>query len=306
MKKDILTLLDLRLEDCERLFPRALQLKRRHDKGVSESALAGRTLGLLFDKASTRTRLAFSAAMSKMGGTSLFIQSGETQMSRNEPLRDTARVMSRYLDMIAIRTYSQEWVERFAGYTDIPVINALTDSFHPTQVLSDLMTVVEKKGDFKGLKYAWVGDGNNMANSWINAAAVMGLDLFLSCPEGYTPDAGILETAKAAAVNPEGIRLVSDPREAVADADVVNTDVWAGMGQEEKLEGRKRIFAPYQLNAELMQHARADAIVLHCLPAHRGEEITDDVLEGPSSVVWDQAENKMHMAKAILEALIEG
>lgn len=306
MKKDILSLLDLRLEDCERLFPRALQLKRRHDKGVSESALAGRTLGLLFDKASTRTRLAFSAAMSKMGGTSLFIQTGETQMSRNEPLRDTARVMSRYLDILAIRTYSQEWVERFAGYAEIPVINALTDSYHPTQVLSDLMTVVEKRGDWKGCTYVWVGDGNNMANSWINAAAVMGFELTLSCPEGYTPDPAVLERARATAVNPEAIRLEGDPQKAVTDADVINTDVWASMGQEGELEERKRTFAPYQVNDELMRHARPDAMVLHCLPAHRGEEITDEVLEGPASVVWDQAENKMHMAKAILEALIEG
>ena len=303
MKKDILTLLDLDRDDFDRLFQRAAELKERHRLGIVETPLAGKTLGLLFDKASTRTRVSLEAAMARLGGTSLFISAADTQMSRNEPLEDTARVLSRYLDGVAIRTYSQDWIEAFAGSAEIPVINALTDQYHPTQILSDLLTVVEKKGGYENLKIAWVGDGNNVAHSWIHAAGVLGLNLVLACPEGYFPDRQVIENSEKIGGR---IHVVTDPKEAVKGADVVNTDVWASMGQEAEQAERIKVFRPYQVNKDLMKYAAPDAIVMHCLPAHRGEEISEAVLEGSHSVVWDQAENKMHMAAAILEALMTG
>lgn len=302
MKKDILTLLDLDRDDCIRLLERAAELKQRRKQGIVEHALAGRSLGLLFQKASTRTRVSFETAMIQMGGTPIFMQTEHTQIARSEPTKDTARVLSRYVDALAIRTYSQSLLEEFSRCCDIPVINALTDDYHPCQVLSDLMTVIEIKGELKSRKIAWVGDGNNVAQSWINAAAVLGFELILACPEGYEPDAGILhEAQKRSAAN---ITVTGDPQQAVAGADVIYTDVWASMGQEEEQAQRATAFKPFQVNQALLAHAADDGIVMHCLPAHRGEEITDEVLEGPHSVVWDQAENKMHMHKAILEILI--
>ena len=304
MKKDILTILDLEKSDCDRLFRRAIALKSRHRQGIIETPLTGRSLGLIFDKHSTRTRLSFETAMIQLGGSSIFISSKDTQMARQEPVRDTARVLSRYLECLAIRTYSQELLTQFAEFATIPVINALTDLYHPCQVLSDLMTVIETKGGYEGVKIVWVGDGNNVAHSWINAAAVMGLTLVLACPEGYLPDAQIIERARARRNGT--IELTSDPAEAVRNADVVYTDVWASMGQEGESSARKQVFAGYQVDAGLIEHARDDVVVMHCLPAHRGEEISDEVLEGSRSVVWDQAENKRHMHKAILETLITG
>lgn len=302
MKKDIITLLDLEKDDFDYLFTRAAELKARHQAGKLDQPLHGKTLGLIFDKKSTRTRLSFEAAMVQLGGASIFISSGDTQMSREEPVKDTARVMSRYLDGLVIRTYSQDLIEEFAEWSTIPVMNALSDFYHPCQVLSDLMTVIECKNGYDGLNYAWVGDGNNVSHSLINAAAVLGLNLVLACPEGYKPDKGILEAARAKKNG--NIEVVSDPVEAVKSADVVYTDVWASMGQEEELAERKSVLAPYQVNAQLMNQAPGDSIVMHCLPAHRGEEISEEVMEGPQSVVWDQAENKMHMHRAILETLI--
>ncbi len=302
MKKDIRSLLDLTESDFIALFDRAAELKDRRRRGIADTPLAGKTLGLLFDKASTRTRVSFETATAQLGGTPLFISAGTTQMARAEPVADTARVLSRYLDGLAIRTYSQDLLEEFADHGEIPVINALTDRYHPCQVLSDLMTVIEKRGGYRGVKIAWVGDGNNVAHSWINAAAVLGLSLTLACPEGFFPDEKILEAAQA--MSRGRIEVTANPAAAVADAGVIYTDVWASMGQEGEAEDRKSIFMPYQVNAELLRKAPADVIVMHCLPAHRGEEITDEVLEGPASVVWDQAENKMHIHKAILEALM--
>ncbi len=302
MKKDIRSLLDLTESDFIALFDRAAELKDRRRRGIADTPLAGKTLGLLFDKASTRTRVSFETATAQLGGTPLFISAGTTQMARAEPVADTARVLSRYLDGLAIRTYSQDLLEEFADHSEIPVINALTDRYHPCQVLSDLMTVIEKRGGYRGVKIAWVGDGNNVAHSWINAAAVLGLSLTLACPEGFFPDERILEAARA--MSRGRIEVTADPAAAVADAGVIYTDVWASMGQEAEAENRKSIFMPYQVNADLLRKAPADVIVMHCLPAHRGEEITDEVLEGPASVVWDQAENKMHIHKAILEALM--
>jgi ornithine carbamoyltransferase len=304
VKKDILTLLDLTSDDFEQLFNKAIQLKKRYKQGIPDNQLQGKTVGLLFDKASTRTRVSFEAATAHLGGTSMFINAGDTQISRNEPVKDTARILSGYLDALVIRTYSQAWLEEFAQSSDIPVINALTDSYHPTQVLADLMTVIEHKPDYKNLKISWVGDGNNMCYSWINAAIVLGLNLSIASPEKYSPDKG---TIKKDFHNKNTIiSYFTDPVEAVKDADVINTDVWASMGQENEQKQRVKELSHYQVNNELLKHAKNDVIVMHCLPAHRGEEITDDVLEGSNSVVWDQAENKLHMAKAILEALLTG
>ena len=301
MNTDLLTLAALDASEMEVFFDRAIELKARHKKGINDQPLLGKSLGLVFDKHSTRTRLSFEVAAIQLGGVPIFISSKDTQMARNEPVKDTARVLSRYLDIVAIRTYSQSFLEEFAEAADIPVINALTDLYHPCQVLSDLLTVIEKKGGYKGLKIAWVGDGNNMAHSWINAAAALGFNLMLACPDGYLPDSNVLASAKAKGGQ---ICVVQEPYEAVRDADVVNTDVWASMGQESEQSQREQVFKPYQLNADLMAAASPEAIVMHCLPAHRGEEITEDVLEGPQSVVWDQTENKLHMHKAILDVLV--
>jgi ornithine carbamoyltransferase len=302
VKKDILSISEMAKDDVDRLIKRALKLKALHKQGMNEAVLSGKSLGLLFEKPSTRTRLSFEAAMIQLGGTPIYISTATTQMARQEPVRDTARVLSRYLDVLAIRTYSQKLLEQFAKYSDIPVINALTDLYHPCQVLSDIMTVVENKGGYKGLKIAWVGDGNNMAHSWINAAALLGFELAVACPENYYPQENILKEAVDEGIG--NIFVTSNPESAVSGADVVNTDVWASMGKEGEAEERKKVFYPYQLNGQLLRFAKKDAIVLLCLPAHREEEISEDVLEGPQSVVWEQAENKLHMHKPILETLI--
>ncbi len=302
MKKDILTLLDLSKKDFDRLFQRALELKKRQGQGETDILLKGKTIGLVFDKPSTRTRTSFEAAMIQLGGTSIFISARDTQIARDEPVRDTARVLSRYLDGLVIRTYSQDFLNEFAEFTDIPVINALTDLCHPTQVLCDILTIIEYKGGYENLKIVWVGDGNNVAHSWIYAAAVLGLNLILACPEGYEPHPDIMKRALERKTG--SIVVTSDPIEAVNAADVIYTDVWASMGQEDEHFKRKRVFQPFQVNETLVQKASQAVMVMHCLPAHRGEEISEDVLEGPNSVVWDQSENKMHMNKAILEALI--
>ncbi len=304
MKRDLLTLWDLTADEMRRLLRRAHAVKRAWKEGNLEPTLARKTLGLLFTKPSTRTRVSFEAAMHRLGGCCTFLTSQDTQLSRKEPLSDTARVLSRYLDALVVRTYAQEDVETLARYAAIPVINGLTDLCHPCQVLSDLMTVEEARGSLENLHAAWIGDGNNVAHSWIAAAARLGFTLTLACPDGYRPQTAVLERARS-----EGqgtVRLGSDPMEAVAAADVINTDVWASMGQEAEAAERKRIFAPFQVNAALLEAAPPHALVLHCLPAHRGEEITDDVLEGPRSVVFDQAENRLHLQAALLEWLITG
>jgi len=298
MKKDILTLLGLSAREMEDLFRMAIRLKEEKKAGITSSALAGKSLGLLFDKPSTRTRISFEAAMIQLGGTSVFIGASDSQISRGEPARDTARVLSRYLNALAIRTFSQDLLDEFAEFSTIPVINALTDRYHPCQVLSDLMTVIEKKGGYREIKIVWVGDGNNVAHSWINAAAVLGFDLTLACPQAYMPDAQVIQDARKRGKT--NIVLTDDPVKAVAGADVIYTDVWASMGQEREHSIRKTIFKPFCVNEALLEKAESDVIVMHCLPAHRGEEISESVLEGPHSVVWDQSENKLHMHKAIL------
>ena len=302
MKKDFLSVYDLTRRDIDRIFSHAANLKAMLKDGIIYQPLAGKTLGMIFDKSSTRTRLSFEAGMYQLGGLAIYLNSRDTQLGRGETIADTARIVSRYLDAVMIRTFSQESVEEFAQHATIPIINGLTDLMHPCQIVSDLFTIVEKKGTYEGLKVAYVGDGNNVANSWIDAAARLPFRLALACPKGYEPDARILERGRKKA--PKGISLHRNPVQAVRNADVVYTDVWASMGQEAEQEARVKIFEGYQVNRRLLQHARPDAVVMHCPPAHRGEEITAEVLDGPRSVVWDQAENRLHVQKAILEILM--
>lgn len=302
MKKDLLSLLDLDENDFNTLFKRAIELKKRYESGILDTLLAGKTLGLIFDKKSTRTRVAFETAMIQLGGHPIYMSAQDTQISRAEPAKDTARVLSRYIDCLAMRTFDHELVKEFAAASTIPVINALTDSYHPCQILSDIMTIIEHKNGYEKVKIAWVGDGNNVANSWINAASVLGLDLTLACPDKYQIDPGIIDAASNGKISQ--INYTNDPKEAVKDADVVYTDVWASMGDEDEHVTRLKDFQGFQVNNELLSLAKDDVMVMHCLPAHRGEEIAEDVLEAGGSVFWDQAENKRHMHKAILEILI--
>ena len=304
MKKDFLSVYDLTRKDFDRIFSHAANLKAMLKDGLIYQPLAGKTLGMIFDKSSTRTRLSFEAGMYQLGGLAIYLNSRDTQLGRGETIADTARIVSRYLDAVMIRTFAQESVEEFARHATIPIINGLTDLMHPCQIVSDLFTIVERKGTYEGLKIAYVGDGNNMANSWIDAAAKLPFKLTLACPKGYDPDARILERGRKKA--PKGVSLFRDPVQAVKNADVVYTDVWASMGQEAEQEARAKVFEGYQVNRKLMQHAKPDAIVMHCLPAHRGEEISAEILDGPRSVVWDEAENRLHVQKAILEILLTG
>jgi len=304
MKKDLLTILDLNVEEIDGLLMRATVLKEQLREGELHPTLRGKTLGLLFDKPSTRTRVSFEVAMYQLGGQVVYMSSSETQLSRDESLRDTAMVLSRYIDGLVVRTYDQANVDELARHADIPVINGLTDLYHPCQVLGDLLTIREKKGELKSLRIAWVGDGNNVAHSWINAAARLRFQLLLACPPGYEPKEDILRRAQESAG--DRILLGHDPVEAVSGADVINTDVWTSMGQEEERQRRLAAFRAYQISGDLVRKANSDVIVMHCLPAHRGEEITDEVMDGPNSVILDQAENRMHLQRALLEWLLGG
>lgn len=311
MPKHLLTISDLTKSEIEAIFEEAKTFKERQKRGIPHTPLVGKTLALIFEKASTRTRVSFETAMYQLGGNAIFISQRDSQMGRGEPIKDTARVLSRYVDGVVIRTFGHDIIEEFARYASIPVINGLTDLHHPCQVLTDVFTIVEKRGGCKGLKIAWIGDGNNMANSWIEAAALMEFDLMLACPDGYLPDKNILERAKKLALEclnrgeaKSKIEIVKNTKDAAKDADVLNTDVWASMGQEDEAEKRKKAFQGYQINSDLLKLAKKDAIVMHCLPAHRGEEITDEVMEGANSVIFDQAENRLHVQKALLERLL--
>jgi ornithine carbamoyltransferase len=302
MKRDLLSLRDLSATEIHQLIGRAREMKPEKRAGELRPALAGKILGLIFMKPSTRTRVSFETAMYRMGGQCLFMTANDLQLSRQEPLADTARVLSRYLDALVIRTFAHQDVEDLARHATIPIINGLTDRFHPCQVLSDLVTIQEKRGSLDDLCVAWIGDGNNVAHSWINAAARLGFTLNLACPREHPPDQKVLEWAKH-----EGrgsIRVVHDAKAAVGSADVLYTDVWASMGQEAEAEARKKLFQPFQINEELLAATPPHAMVLHCLPAHRGEEITEGVLEGPQSAVFDQAENRMWLQMALLEWLV--
>jgi len=298
----LLTISALTKGDIDGLLERAASLKERHRKGIPHNPLRGRTLGLIFEKSSTRTRVSFETAMGQLGGSAIFISQRDSQVGRGEPIKDTARVMSRYVDAMVIRTFAHDIIEEYARYSSVPVINGLTDLHHPCQVLADILTVVEKKGGYEDITACWIGDGNNMANSWIEAAIKLGFRLKLACPRGYWPDKAFLDSVGAA--NHPNITMTESVAEAASGADVLNTDVWASMGQEEEAEKRKHAFAGFQINSKVMALAAPGAIVMHCLPAHREEEITEEVLEGPGSVVWDQAENRLHIQKAILEWLL--
>ncbi|MBU0665647.1 MAG: ornithine carbamoyltransferase [Proteobacteria bacterium] len=304
MLRHLRSLEDFTKEELGAFIERALELKKERQAGLTHQQLAGKIIGLIFEKPSTRTRVSFESAMYGLGGQVIFLSGRDTQLARSEPLKDMARVMARYVDGVVVRTFGQNVVEELARYSSVPVINALTDLHHPCQILSDIMTVVEKKGPIEKLKIAWVGDGNNVANSWIQAAEFFGFELILACPEGYDPDPEILHKGRSNAAKP--IVLVRSPEQAVAEADVINVDVWTSMGQEGEENARLAAFDGFQINDALLACAPADAIVLHCLPAHRGEEITEEVLESDRCVAFDQAENKMHMHKAILEKLIGG
>ena len=297
--RDFLAIPDLTRAELDAVLALAERMKRGAYTG---RPLAGKTLAMIFMKSSTRTRVSFEAGTFQLGGHALFLTPRDVQLGRGEPIADTARVLSRYVDGIMIRTFAHSEVEQLALHADVPVINGLTDLLHPCQIMADLLTMQQHLGGYAGRRVAWIGDGNNMANSWINAAWRLGFELTLACPEGYDPDAAILARAQ----RETRVTVVRDPREAAEGADVVNTDVWASMGQEEEQAARERAFAGYQVDAALMARAARDAIFLHCLPAHRGEEVTAEVIDGPQSRVWDEAENRLHVQKAIMAALIGG
>jgi ornithine carbamoyltransferase len=300
MKRDFLAIPDFETDELHEVLELAHRMKRGEYR---DRPLAGRTLAMIFEKSSTRTRVSFEVGTFQLGGHALFLSSRDIQLGRGEPIRDMARVLSRYVDGIMIRTFAHETLEELASFASVPIINGLTDLLHPCQVMADVMTIQENFGqDLRPRKVAWVGDGNNMANSWLNAAFRFGFELRLACPEGYRPDPTILERARTAA----NIVLTADPAEAIEGADVVNTDVWTSMGQEDESAAREKAFKGYHVDAALMSLATEHAIFLHCLPAHRGEEVADEVIEGPQSRVFDEAENRLHAQKAIMVRLMGG
>jgi ornithine carbamoyltransferase len=301
MKKDILRLSDLARGEVKVLVDRGTELKRMAKEGIDHRPLVGKTLAMIFKKSSTRTRVSFEAGMNQLGGSALFLSPQDTQIGRGEPLRDTARVLSRYVSAIMIRTYFQEEVDELARCASIPVINGLSDMHHPCQVLGDLMTAQEMGKDISSMKVCYVGDGNNVANSWVEAALILGFELIVACPAGYEPHPSVLKPAKGGAT----VSLERDPRKGARDADVLYTDVWTSMGQEDEDARREADFKDYQVNNALVAVAAPDVIVMHCLPAYRDKEITEDVMEGKNSVIFDQAENRLHIQKAILEMLLQ-
>ncbi len=304
--KDLLSIHELSVDEVEEILSLAKELKAKQKAGVEHHLLKGKTLGMIFEKSSTRTRVSFETGMYQLGGQALFLSNRDLQLGRGEPIKDTARVLSRYLDGIMIRTFGHDRVEELAKYASIPVINALTDLLHPCQVLTDLLTIQEHKGkNLKGLKMAYVGDGNNMTNSYMYGAAKTGMTFVAATPEDYQPDPVVTKNAiEDAKETGASISLVTDPKEAVKDADIVVTDTWASMGQEAEHEMRKKIFAPYQVNEDLLKGADKRVIVMHCLPAYRGEEITEDVFEHFAPVIFDEAENRLHTQKAIMALLM--
>ncbi len=297
-KRDFLAITDLSRDEILRLFELAHRMKTG---SYRETPLTGKTLAMIFAKSSTRTRVSFEVGTHQLGGQALFLSSRDIQLGRGEPIADTARVLSRYVSGIMIRTFDHAEVVELARYATVPVINGLTDLSHPCQVLADLFTVREAVGTWEGKRVAWVGDGNNMANSWLEAAQVLGFELRLACPEGYEPNRELFERARSTG---GCVAVTETPEEAVERAHVVNTDVWASMGQEAEAEARRNAFRGYTVDAELMKLADAQAIFLHCLPAHRGEEVTPEVIDGPQSRVWDEAENRLHVQKALLATLL--
>src|SRR5258706_10323184 len=298
-KRDFLQITDFSRKEIEQLFELARRMKARAP-AYRETPLAGKTLAMIFAKSSTRTRVSFEVGAYQLGGQALFLSSKDIQIGRGEPIPDTARVLSRYVDGIMIRTYDHGEVEELAQHATIPVINGLTDLTHPCQVLADVFTIKEHLGGWEGKRIAWIGDGNNMANAWLEAAAVLGFELCLACPEGFEPNRAKFEAAK----NKADVTVTEVLEEAVEGAHVVNTDVWASMGQEGEAEARRNAFKGYTFDADLMKLAAPKAIIMHCLPAHRGEEVTSEVIDGPQSRVWDEAENRLHVQKALLATLM--
>lgn len=298
MARHFLTLLDLEPAELDWVINRAIELKKMQHAGEIYEPLKNQVLGMIFEKSSTRTRISFEAGMTQFGGSAIFLSSRDTQLGRGEPVADSARVMSRMVDAIMIRTFDHETVEQFAANSKVPVINALTDDFHPCQLLADMQTYVEHRGSIKGKTVTWVGDGNNMCHSYINAARQFDFKLNIACPEGFDPHQNLLDA------NADRVQIIRDPKEAVINSDLIVTDVWASMGQEEEQKERELKFANYQVNKELMDLANSDALFMHCLPAHRGEEVSAEVMDDLDSVVWDEAENRLHAQKALLEFLM--
>lgn len=304
-QKHLLTLQDYTPDEILQVLSLALDLKVKHKAGIAHPYLSGKTLAMIFTKSSTRTRVSFEVGIQQLGGYGLFLNSADIQLGRGETIEDTAKVLSRYVDGIMIRTFKQQDVEDLARYGSIPIINGLTDLLHPCQILADLMTIYEKKGKLQGLKLAFIGDGNNVANSLLIGCSKLGLHVSIGCPKGYEPDPQVLQWAQENS-NTSGsqILITQDPREAIQGANVVYTDVWASMGQEKEAQDRIRIFTPYQVNGSLFRLAHDDAIFLHCLPTHRGEEVTVEVIDGPQSVIFDEAENRLHVQKAVMVLLM--
>ncbi len=298
--RHFLTLTDLSADELRALIDRAIELKRLHHAGETHAPLRGKVLAMIFTKSSTRTRVSFEAGMAQLGGSSLFLSPRDTQLGRGEPIEDTARVLSRMVDCVMIRTFDHADVETFASHSRVPVINGLTDLCHPCQLLADMQTYVEHRGDIRGKTVAWIGDGNNMCHSYIDAARQFDFRLRIACPEGFDPDAAILASGA------DHCEITRDPRAAVEGADLVVTDTWISMGQEEEKAAREQAFAGYIVDRAMMDRAAPDALFLHCLPAYRGKEVSAELLDAPDSVVWDEAENRMHAQKALLEFLLTG
>ncbi len=303
MPRHLLSIFDLSKKDFKTLFKRAAQLKKEKKSGKSHEALKRKSIGMIFEKLSTRTRVSFEVAINDLGAACLYMNPSDLQLGRGESIADTAKILSSYLDGIIIRTYEQDRIEEFARHSKVPVINALTDLGHPTQIAADLFTIIEAGKKINKIKLAYVGDGNNIVNSFIGAASILGFSLSVATPKGYGPDSEFLR--KAIESGNGSIEVVNDPKIAVENADVLYTDVWVSMGQEKETKKKQKIFKPFQINKALLSLANPGAIVMHCLPAHKGEEITEEVLEGPNSVVYEQAENKLHMGKAILEMFLK-
>ena len=300
MTRHFLTLTDLTPDELGYLIQRAIELKTMLRNGQNHEPLKGKTLGMIFEKSSTRTRVSFEVAMTHFGGSSIFLSPRDTQLGRGEPIEDSARVLSRMVDAVMIRTFDHATLQTFADHSAVPVINALTDDFHPCQLLADMQTFVEHRGSIQGKKVVWVGDGNNMCASYINAANQFDFELVISCPDGFTPDNDLLGRY------PERVSLEADVATAVHGAHLVVTDVWASMGQEDEQQTRLNAFEGYQVTPELMDKADPDALFMHCLPAHRGEEVSHEMMDDPRAVVWDEAENRLHAQKALLEFLLTG
>jgi ornithine carbamoyltransferase len=296
--RHFLTLLDFSPQELKHIIQRAIEMKRERRAGADQRAFPGSVLAMIFAKSSTRTRVSFEAGIAQLGGAAMFLSAQDTQLGRGEPIEDSARVISSMVDLVMIRTFGHDIVQRFAAHSTVPVINALTDDYHPCQLLADMQTWIEQRGDIAGKSACWVGDGNNMCQSYINAARQFDFELRIACPPGFEPDSALL------AANKDRVRIEHDPAVAARGADLVVTDVWASMGQEEEQLERAKQFAPYQVNAELMSRAASDALYMHCLPAHRGEEISAELMDASDTVIWDEAENRLHAQKALMETLL--